>query len=80
MAYIILLRQLGFDAILLVSEKYNHAMAAVDIPGEGARFDFEGKGYLVAELTGKAAIGLIDKEMADPAFWLPVTLGHPVKD
>ncbi|MDR3200083.1 MAG: hypothetical protein LBT68_01380 [Spirochaetales bacterium] len=80
MAYIILLRQLGFDAILLVSEKYNHALAAVDVPGEGARFDFEGKRYLIAELTDKVAIGLIGKGMADPAFWLPVALGHPVKD
>jgi hypothetical protein len=79
MADIILLRQMGFDAILLVSEKYKHALAAVDIPGGGARFDFEGKPYLIAELTDKVSIGLIDSRMADPAFWLPVALGHPVK-
>jgi hypothetical protein len=80
MAYIIILRQLGFDAILLVSEKYSHAMAAVDIPGEGARFDFEGRRYLVAEMTDKAALGRINKNMADAAFWLPVALGHEVKE
>jgi hypothetical protein len=79
MAYIILLRHLGFEAILLVSEKYSHALAAVDVPGEGARFDFEGKRYLVAELTKKIAIGLIAKDMADPAFWLPVALGRSAK-
>jgi hypothetical protein len=80
MAYIIILRQLGYDAILLVSEKYAHAMAAVDIAGEGARFTFEGKRYLVAELTDKVAIGRINQNTADPAFWLPVALGHPIKE
>jgi hypothetical protein len=80
MAYIIILRQLGFDAILLVSEKYSHALAAVDIPGEGARFDFEGKRYLVAEMTAKTAIGFINKNMTNLSFWLPVALGHPVKE
>jgi hypothetical protein len=79
-AYIIVLRHLGFDAILLVSEKYAHAMAAVDVPGEGARFDFEGKRYLVAEMTDKAALGRISKDTADPAFWLPVGLGRAVKE
>jgi hypothetical protein len=80
MAYIIILRQLGFDAILLVSEKYSHAMAAVDVQGEGARFDFGGKRYLVAELTDNVAIGRIDKNMSDATFWLPVAMGHQVKE
>jgi hypothetical protein len=80
MAYIIILRQLGFDAILLVSEKYSHALAAVDVPGEGARFDFGGKRYLVAELTRKVALGRISREMANAAFWLPVALGHQVEE
>ncbi|MCL1818631.1 MAG: hypothetical protein FWG35_06845 [Spirochaetaceae bacterium] len=80
MAYIILLKHLGYDAILLVSEKYSHAMAAVDIPGDGARFTFENKAYLVAELTRQVAIGRISRDMADPAFWLPVALGSPVKE
>jgi hypothetical protein len=80
MAYIIILRQLGFDAILLVSEKYSHAMAAVDVPGEGARFDFAGKRYLVAEMTDSVPIGRINKNMADAEAWLPVALGHQVEE
>jgi hypothetical protein len=80
MAYVIILRQLGFDAILLVSEKYSHAMAAVDVPGEGARFEFRGRRYLMAELTGKVALGRINRDMANADFWLPVALGHQVED
>jgi hypothetical protein len=79
MAYVIVLRRLGFDAILLVSTKYSHAMAALDMPGPGARFTYEGKAYLVAEMTEKVNIGLIAKNMADPAFWVPVAFGRPVK-
>ncbi|GAB4221558.1 MAG: hypothetical protein Kow009_11280 [Spirochaetales bacterium] len=72
--YITILHHWGFDAILLVSHTYQHAMAAVDIPGPGAKFSFEGKGYLVAELTDKVALGLINKEMADPSQWLAIPL------
>jgi hypothetical protein len=79
MAYVILLRRLGFDAILMVSTKYSHAMVGVDIPGPGARYTYEEKAYLVAELTAKVDIGLIDQNMADPAFWVPVAFGGPVK-
>ena len=32
LAYVILLHQLGYNAILMVSSEYSHAMAAVDIP------------------------------------------------
>jgi hypothetical protein len=54
-------------------------MAALDMPGPGARFTYEGKAYLVAEMTEKVNIGLIAKNMADPAFWVPVAFGRPVK-
>ena len=47
-------------------------MAALDIPGEGARIEFEGKSYLVAELTDQVGIGLINKTMADPTQWIPI--------
>jgi hypothetical protein len=70
--YVALLRHWGFDTILLVSYTYQHAMAAVDLPGQGARFTFEGKGYLVAELTDKVALGLINKNMADPSHWIAI--------
>ena len=70
--YIILLKRLGINAILMVSAEYSHSMAAVDIPGKGARFPFNGKKYLVAELTKNVEIGRINAKMADPAKWLGI--------
>ncbi|TVR93249.1 MAG: hypothetical protein EA428_02435 [Spirochaetaceae bacterium] len=72
--YAILLHHLGYDAILMVSHRFGHAMVGVDIPGSGARFPFEGREWLVAELTAPVAIGQIDQEQADPAGWIGVDL------
>ena len=72
LTYVIFLHVLGFDAILMVSSEYSHALGAVDIPGPGARFEFEGTAYLVAELTDTVDIGLIPRDMADPAGWIGV--------
>lgn len=77
--YVAILRNWGFDAILLVSHTYQHAMAAVDLGGPGARFTFEGKGYLVAELTDRVALGLINKNMADPSHWIPISFQGKIK-
>ena len=74
MTYSILLNHLGIDAVLMVSLKYSHSMVGVDVAGNGARFAFDGKKYLVAELTAPVPIGRIAQEMADPAYWLGVKL------
>ena len=78
LAYAILLHHLQFDAILMVSDHYDHAMVGVDIAGEGARFPFEGKEWLVAEVTDRVAIGLIDRERSDPTHWIGVKLDPTV--
>jgi hypothetical protein len=75
MVAIALLERLGIDAILMLSAPYSHAMFAVDVPGGGQRFPFEGKQYLVAETTGKVGIGQIAKDQADWSKWLGVQLG-----
>lgn len=72
MVYVILLHHLGFDAILMVSTEYGHAMAGVDAMGPGAHFPFEGTDYLVAEFTAPVALGQIAADMADPAGWIGV--------
>lgn len=74
LAYVILLHQLGYDAIMMVSPIHAHAMAAVDLEGAGARFPFEGRQWLVAELTADVAIGMIAQDMADPADWIGIRL------
>jgi hypothetical protein len=72
--YIILLHHMDFDAILMVSNQYAHALAAVDVEGAGARYEYEGTQYLVAELTVDVELGMIHQEMADPAGWIPVRM------
>ncbi|MGC9311437.1 MAG: hypothetical protein ACP5IA_01995 [Sediminispirochaetaceae bacterium] len=68
----IMLHYYGIDAILMVSGAYAHSMAAVDVPGNGARFEYNGTAYLVAETTDQVEIGLIDQAMADPNGWIGV--------
>lgn len=72
--YIILLHHLNFDAILMVSNQYSHALAAVDIQGDGARYEYKGTRYLVAELTADVPLGAIQQDMADPAGWIPIQM------
>ena len=74
MTYVILLHHLGVDAIIMASDRYAHAMAAVDTFGPGARFEFEGRQWLVAEMTAEVALGQIAADVADPAGWIGVRL------
>ncbi len=70
---VLMLNQLGVDAILLVSPDYGHAIAAADCPGEGARYELAGKKYLVADTTSREAPGRIAADMADSSKWFSVT-------
>ncbi len=74
LTYVIILHHLGFDAIMMASNVHAHALAAVDAHGGGARFPFEGRQWLVAELTADVALGQIDQRMADPAGWIGVRM------
>lgn len=73
--YTIMLHYLKIDALLLVSTRYSHSLAGVNIPGQGARILFNGNSYLIAETTAQVDLGLIDREMADTSGWIPVPLG-----
>lgn len=74
LTYAILLQHLGFDAILMVSMEFAHALVGVDLPGSGARFPFEGRQWLVAELTAPVEIGRIAEDMSDIGGWLGIKL------
>lgn len=74
---ILLLKQMGIDGVLLISPEYSHALAAIDCPGKGARFPFEGKEYLIAETTAHVAPGMIDRDMADPEKWFAIRFPVP---
>jgi hypothetical protein len=73
MLMVILLNQMGVDAVLLVSPEYSHAVAAVDCPGPGARFTVGNKQYLIADTTSKEKMGMIAQDMADPNKWFAVS-------
>jgi hypothetical protein len=66
------LAQANIEAGIMVSLDYRHAMGIADIEGPGARFPFEGKGYLVAETTAPVELGLIARETSEIAKWLGV--------
>ena len=71
-----ILERLGIDAILMVSHEYSHAMLAVDVPGGGQRFGFNGKKYLVGETTAKVGLGMVAADMADWTKWMGIDLGN----
>jgi hypothetical protein len=72
--YDAILDHLGYDAILLVSVKYAHALAGVALDRDGAAFTFNGKAYIVAEMTEPVDIGMIAKDMAEAKEWIPMRL------
>jgi hypothetical protein len=77
LAAAILLERLGIDAILMVSREYSHALLGVDVPGQGKRFPFGGKEYLIGETTYKeAGLGMIAQDQADFSKWLGIPLGR----
>ena len=68
----ILLRRENIRSILMISLEHEHALAAIDAPGPGARFPFGKKQWLVAETTAGVGIGRIDASQADPEDWIGV--------
>jgi len=77
LAYSIILRHLGIDSLLLVSWQYKHSMSAIDVPGDGARYPFEEKSYIVAETTEVVDMGMIPQSMSEGEKWIPVSFGVP---
>ena len=76
--YLAIMEQLGVHGILMVSAPLSHGMAALDLPGQGARFPYDGKNWLVAELTDTVNLGMIAQNMADPNQWIGMDLwGKP---
>jgi len=69
----IILKHWDIEGVLMVSEEYSHAMAAVDLDLPGARFTLGDKSYLVIETTEPVAMGLIGGNVADPAKWTGVS-------
>ena len=72
MLWAIMLEQAGIPAAIMVSAHYGHAMGLADLAGAGARFEWAGRQWLVAENTAKTPLGRIGQNVSDPAYWLGI--------
>ncbi|CAM3660310.1 hypothetical protein G4177_15830 [Corallococcus sp. ZKHCc1 1396] len=67
---LMLLRQVGVDAVLLYSDALAHAAIGVGLPGSGTRIPFGGRGYQYAELTADGwPLGMIPPQYNKPQLW-----------
>lgn len=67
--YLMIMEYFHIEGVFIVSEEYSHAMAAIESERDGASFTYEGKRYVVAELTDQVAFGQIPSSMADLSKW-----------
>ncbi|MDR1129068.1 MAG: hypothetical protein LBL20_07130, partial [Treponema sp.] len=68
----VVLSQAEIPAAIMVSRDYSHAMGLTGIDGPGARFEFAGREWLVAETTAQVSLGLINSETSDSGKWIGV--------
>jgi len=72
MLWAIILKQANIPSGIMVSRSYSHAMGLADVPGTGARFEVDGKKFLVAETTAKVSIGLVGETVSEVSQWLGI--------
>jgi hypothetical protein len=68
----VILSHADIPAAVMVSREYSHAMGLAAIDGSGARFEFAGKSWLVAETTAPVALGLINSKTSDSEKWIGI--------
>jgi hypothetical protein len=73
MLWAIMLAQANIPSSIMVSKDYSHAMGLGDVAGAGARFEMNGKKWLVAETTSPVALGLIREDISGIAHWLGIS-------
>ncbi len=73
---VILLRRLGFDAIILASDHYQHAMAGIRLPSPGAdTLTWQGREYAFTETTNAhRRIGELPADFRQTRYWYPIPL------
>ncbi|OQY33284.1 MAG: hypothetical protein B6241_08430 [Spirochaetaceae bacterium 4572_59] len=77
LVYCCLMNKMEIPALLMASYQYSHSMAAVSIDRKGAGFQFGERRYIVAEMTKKVDIGMINQDMADMNNWVVISLDNP---
>ena len=66
----LILKRMGYDVAVLVSNKYAHAVLGINIQGSGKFVKFKGKRYLTVETTSPGwKIGQLPPESNNTRYW-----------
>ncbi|MGV3621154.1 MAG: transglutaminase domain-containing protein [Archangium sp.] len=76
---VMLLRQLGVDAVVLLGSSLGHAALGVGLPVTGKKFALNGKKYVFVEVTTPGwALGALPPEYDVPKAWRVVPVDVPL--
>jgi hypothetical protein len=65
-----LLKNFGYDPLIINSMQYRHSMLALDIPGAGDEFNHKGRRYSFWETTNVGWLpGMLPPEMNNKDYW-----------
>ena len=65
-----LLKNFGFDPLIINSKEYRHSMLALDLPSAGDDFLYKGRRYAYWETTNIGWMpGMLPPEMNNEAYW-----------
>ena len=72
----LLLKQIGIESLLLISNEYSHAMVATEIEAPGQIYSLEGSDryFIFGETTAKVTWGMINADFQDQSKWIVVIL------
>mgnify|MGYP006971707678 CR=1 FL=1 len=73
---IALLRDLGIDATMLVSETGKHAMLAIDVPFPGRHIILKGRRWALVEATGHDPAGVLKSDAMAESDWTVLNLSN----
>ncbi|MCR4742691.1 MAG: hypothetical protein K5866_07485, partial [Treponema sp.] len=72
----LLLKEIGIESLLLISNEYSHAMVATEIEAPGQIYTLPGSDryFIFGETTAKVTWGMISADFQDQSKWIPVIL------
>lgn len=74
LAFLILMDSYGVDGRLLLSQRARHAVAALDVSGEGLRYSEGETTWIVAEMTSRLPLGVLPERLNGIDDWFGISL------
>jgi hypothetical protein len=71
---LIIMDRYKVDGRLVLSQQARHAVAALDLPGDGLRYSEAGKTWILAELTSRLPLGVLPDRLSGVTDWFGVSL------